>query len=191
MNKALSKTLLTTALAFGLAAQINAHLVTPDGNLQVGYNDTQNTMDGLVGFDVNELWKWEKAEDGQPANPLSGNGFNIVFDADKLKATLSWDITGSGSQLYAVAWKDGVLADTSVSNLGFYWSMVTESQRLVSDGDTLSLTVDLSPGFKNETAWSHIAFYGTPGRSVADGGTTLALIGIAITGLGFLRRKLA
>lgn len=179
-------TFFAAVIATGMAWQTNAHLVTPDGNLIVGYNDTQQSMDALVGFDVNELWKWEDGD------ALSGSGFNVVFSQDKLTATLSWDLTGTGVQVYAVAWKDGTLIDTHSENLGFYWSAVTESQRVVSDGDILKLTVDLSPDFKNPTAWSHIAFYGAPGStSVPDGGVTLALLGAAMAGLGFLRRKLA
>jgi hypothetical protein len=186
MKQFFTKSALAVVLAAGLASQANAHLVTPDGNLQVGYNDTQQTMDALVGIDVNTLWKWDA---GDPS--LSGNGFNIVFSADKLTATLSWDLTGTGLSLYAVAWKDGVLSNTSNGNLGFLWSKVTEEQRTKSDGDVLKLTVDLAPAFKNPTAWSHIAFYGTrTGTSVPDGGLTLALIGFAMTGLGLLRRKL-
>lgn len=188
MEKIINKTVLTVALVLGVAAQVSAHLVTPEGNLVVGYNDTQQSMDALVGMDVDELWKWDKDAGGA----LSGGGFNINFSADMLTATLSWDLTGTGTQLYAVAWKDGTLIEAyNPENLGFYWSAVTESQRVQSDGDVLKLTVDLSPDFKNPDAWSHIAFYGKSGStSVPDGGATLALIGIAMTGLGLLRRKM-
>ena len=187
MKQLITKSVLVVSVALGMTWQAGAHLVNPNGDLVIGYNDTQQTMDGLVGMDVNQLWSWNLGD-----SSLSGSGFNIVYSADMLTATLSWNLTGMGSQVYAVAWKDGTLADGYSANLGFYWSAVTDSQRTVSDGDTLNLTIDLSPAFKNPTAWSHIAFYGTGGgTNVPDGGTTLALIGVAITGLGLLRRKLS
>jgi hypothetical protein len=187
----ITKTVLALAFAAGMAWQAKANLVTPAGNLVVGYNDTQSSMSTLLGMNVTELWKWDNG-----SSSLNGNGFTVSFSADMLQATLSWDLTGTGTQLFAAAWKDGVLVDTTQGNLGFYWSAVTDDARVVSnDADTGTLTVQLSPAFKNPTAWSHIAFYGTGtpggGTNVPDGGSTLALVGIAITGLGVLRRKLS
>lgn len=186
----MASSLVVAVLAItSLTQKADAHLVTPEGNLQVGFNDTQKTMDGVLGDNVDLLWKWDQG------GSTSGSGFNVTFNSAMTTATLSWDLTGTGMTLEAVAWKGGTLINGYSSNLGFYWSTVTDSQTIKSDGDTINLTIDLSPDFKTANSWSHIAFYGTtqgqtPPENVPDGGTTLALVGIALTGIGLVRRKL-
>ncbi|HEU5069693.1 MAG TPA: hypothetical protein VFV96_04670 [Verrucomicrobiae bacterium] len=198
MNSILNKTVLVASLGILCALPVKAHLASPDGNLVVGSNDTDKStsMDANLGLDVTTLWKWDKDETTplQGGATFSGSGFTVVFSQDLKTATLSWNLTGLGTELYGVAWKDGTLVDGYSANLGYYWSAVTDGQHYVSDGDTVNLTIDLAPDFKNVTAWSHIAFYGTSSggtTNVPDGGTTLALIGIAMTSLGLLRKKLS
>jgi hypothetical protein len=99
----------------GLALQVNAHLIDPDGNLYVGSNDNAAIMSGLLGTDVVLLFKQEyndgvagesegAAQYFKVTNPVNGNN-NL--------ATISWDLTGSGYELYGVAWKDGTLVNFS------------------------------------------------------------------------------
>ena len=183
----IKKVLTAIAVAVvGVAIQVNANLVTPDGNLYVGHNDGEALMGTLLGTPVTELWKWNKTDD--VPDSATGSGFNIVWSADRLYATLSWNLTGRGIDLWGVAWKDGVLADTTISNLGFLWSAVSSDERIMNKE---VITIDLAPAFKNPDAWSHIAFYGKRTPDVPDGGWTVGLLGLALAGLGMLQRKLS
>jgi len=166
----------------GLALQVNAHLIDPDGNLYVGSNDNAAIMSGLLGTDVVLLFKQEyndgvagesegAAQYFKVTNPVNGNN-NL--------ATISWDLTGSGYELYGVAWKDGTLVNFS-GQKGFYWSAVSEDERLVGGPETIST----QPAFRG--AVSHVAFYGV---RVPDGGATLLLLGAGLTALGTARRFL-
>ena len=170
----------------GLALPTNAHLIDPAGNIYAGSNDSASLMSSLLGTGVELLFKAEyndgvlSATEGPAAayitivHPLAG---------DVKEASISWDLTGSGYELYGVAWKDGRFAQGygGGEKQGFYWSAVSADQRIDGDPETIST----SPAFVG--AVSHISFYG---KAVPDGGTTLLLLGAGLTALGTARRFL-
>jgi hypothetical protein len=51
-------------------------------------------------------------------------------------------------------------------------------------------TIDLDDFWPNGGAISHVSIFTTRSTSVPEAGSTLALMGLALTGLGLLRRKL-
>ena len=166
----------------GLALQANAHLIDPDGNLYVGSNDNAAIMSGLLGTDVVLLFKQEYNDGVAGASEGAGQYFQVTnpVNGDNNLATISWDLTGSGYELFGVAWKDGTLVDFK-GEKGFYWSAVSDDERLVGGPETVST----QPDFRG--AVSHVAFYGV---RVPDGGATLVLLGAGLTALGTARRFL-
>ena len=99
--------------------------------------------------------------------------------SDPADATITY--TG-GNIVGATAWllvKDG--------NNNPAWYLFNLTTLGWNGTDVLQLT-GFWPG---SGAISHVALYGTPGTSVPDAGTTMALLGLGIGALGFARRKLA
>jgi len=170
----------------GLALQANAHLIDPDGNLYVGSNDNDAIMSGLLGTGVQLLFKAEYNDGVLSATEGPAAGYITIVHpllGDVNQASISWDLAGSGYELYGVAWKDGTLVAPygTSGDKGFYWSAVSDDQRVEGAPETIST----SPAFSG--AISHISFYG---KSVPDGGATLVLLGAGLTALGTARRFL-
>jgi hypothetical protein len=94
-------------------------------------------------------------------------------------STISWDLTGSGFTLDGVFIKDGV---ASPHNLLYRFYGVSADETLVGSG-----TVTFNNPIKNI---SFVEFFGSPGGSVPDGGTTVMLLGTALGALGMVRRFL-
>jgi hypothetical protein len=99
-------------------------------------------------------------------NMVSGNSWDI-----------SWDLTGSGFQLDGVLIKDGVAGP---NNHLYRFYGVSADEVLVGSG-----TVTFDDPVKNI---SHISFFGSPSGQVPDGGTTVMLLGAALSSLGMARR---
>jgi hypothetical protein len=112
--------------------------------------------------------------DGKP-------GFSQYFNVSIVgnTATISWNLTGSGFLLDGVFIKDGV---SSPHNLLYRFYGVSANERLVGSG-----TVTFNNPVKNI---SFVEFFGSPGGSVPDGGTTVMLLGAALGALGTARRFL-
>jgi hypothetical protein len=101
---------------------------------------------------------------------VSGNTWNV-----------SWNLTGSGFTLDGVLIKDGSIPHTGQQLYRFYG--VSPDEKLVGSG-----TVTFDNPVKNI---SHISFFGSPGGGhVPDGGTTVMLLGVALSTLGMARRYL-
>jgi hypothetical protein len=92
---------------------------------------------------------------------------------------VSWNLTGSGFTLDGVLLKDGV---SSPHNLLYRFYGVSANEKLVGSG-----TVTFNNPVKQI---SFVEFFGSPGGSVPDGGTTVMLLGTALGALGMVRRFL-
>jgi len=93
---------------------------------------------------------------------------------------ISWDLTGSGFTLDGVLIKDGV---ESPGHQLYRFYGVSADETLIGSG-----TVTFDDPVKGI---SHVSFFGSPGgTSTPDGGTTAALLGLALTGLAGLRARL-
>lgn len=94
-------------------------------------------------------------------------------------ATITWDLATSGFELSYVLVKDGREAHG-----GFLYHLygVTPDQVFNSNGGQF-VTINGSKGI------SHISFFGSPGAPVPDGGSTVAMLGLALAGLAVARSK--
>jgi len=93
---------------------------------------------------------------------------------------ISWDLTGSGMTLDGVLIKDGKIPHTDNMLYRFYG--VSADETLVGSGTVM---------FDGKNI-SHTSFFGSPGsptqHGVPDGGTTVMLLGGALSVLGMARR---
>jgi hypothetical protein len=101
-------------------------------------------------------------------NMVSGNTWDI-----------SWNLTGSGFTLDGALIKDGNVQGTGML-YRFYG--VSADETTIGSG-----TVTFNDPVRNI---SHISFFGSPGGQVPDGGTTVMLLGAALSTLGVARRYL-
>jgi hypothetical protein len=93
---------------------------------------------------------------------------------------VSWDLTGSGFTLCGVLIKDGAVNQQQIYR--FYG--VSADETVVGSG-----TVSFAD-IQNGRNISHISFFGCAGQQVPDGGTTVMLLGAALSSLGVARRYL-
>ena len=102
-------------------------------------------------------------------NQVSGNSWDI-----------SWNLTGSGFTLDGMLIKDG---NVQGSGMLYRFYGVSADEALIGSG-----TVTFDNPVKNI---SHISFFGSPGGGqVPDGGSTVMLLGAALSALGIARRFL-
>jgi len=122
-------------------------------------------------------------QSGNP-KPPTGSPFSVTYGADGL-ANVSWNLTGTGKELYGIYIFGG-----SEANL----YTVTTDER-VSSGVTLPIsTPQILVGHGNGAHYntpgiSHILFLGTQGTSVPDAGSTVALLGMALLSFRGLKEK--
>jgi hypothetical protein len=110
-----------------------------------------------------------------------GQYFTVTHNGTTNTWTVSWDLTGSGFTLDGVFIKDGV---SSPHNLLYRFYGVSADEALKSDTPQI---VTFDNPVKNI---SFVEFFGSPGGSVPDGGTTVMLLGTALGSLGMVRRFL-
>jgi hypothetical protein len=118
----------------------------------------------------------------QNANGSTEGNFGQYFTitvVDGHTWNISWDLTLSGFQLDGVLIKDGV---SGPGNQLYRFYGVSADEVLVGSG-----TVTFDDPIKNI---SHISFFGSPAGQVPDGGTTVMLLGAALSSLGMARRFL-
>jgi hypothetical protein len=96
--------------------------------------------------------------------------------------TISWNLAGSGFTLDGVLIKDGT---SGVHGQSIYEFFAVSADEKVSGSGTVAFDGQFTG--KNI---SHISFFGSPGGQVPDGGTTVMLLGAALSTLGVARRYL-
>ena len=96
---------------------------------------------------------------------------------------ISWNLMGSGFTLDGVLIKDGTSGVHGQSIYEFF--AVSADEKLSGSG-----TVAFDGAFTGKNI-SHISFFGSPGgQGMPDGGTTVMLLGAALSTLGVARRYL-
>ena len=127
------------------------------------------------------LGKFDRNADN--SNHVSNGAINIAnfvtvtFNGNV--ATISWNLTGSGFTLDGLLLKDG---NSGAQGMLYRFYGVSADEALIGSG-----TVTFNDPVKNI---SHITFFGSPGGQVPDGGTTVMLLGAALSTLGVARRYL-
>jgi hypothetical protein len=132
---------------------------------------------GLFDYDGNsdpdtELQFIKDTFDDEPAGLQFLDRINLEGEIQSVNVT--WDLTGSGLQL------DYVLVKAGSEQVRIY--TVSDDQKFVGGPDEVI--------FDGEKGISHISFFGSPGREVPDGGLTLGLLGLGLTFVEGLRRRI-
>jgi hypothetical protein len=122
------------------------------------------------------LGKFE--DNGFENGAINISQFVTIVQVSSSTWNISWNLTGSGFTLDGVLIKDGSLNPGELYR--FYG--VSADEALIGSG---TVTFD-----NPVRGISHISFFGSPGGSVPDGGTTVMLLGAALGSLGMARRFL-
>jgi hypothetical protein len=150
------------------------------------FHGGQDERDYLVGANLMDSCcqyggKVEATGNGNPNEDpfnLLANG-NITVSQDSLTSwTITWNLSGTGFTLCGVLIKDGSINQGHESVYSFF-----------NTGETTSGTLTVQ--FAENRGISHLSFFVCNNGTVPDGGTTVMLLGIALSGLGFVRRYLA
>jgi hypothetical protein len=172
-----------TALAGLGLQQAQAHLLDPVQFFTaapIGNGTDENTFlqgQGLLPATSQYLGKYNMG------GPFENGAINISSYVTVTESTgntwdISWDLTGSGFTLDGVLIKDG---NVQGSGMLYRFYGVSADEALIGSG-----TVTFDNPVKGI---SHISFFGSSGGQVPDGGTTAALLGLALTGLAGLRAR--
>lgn len=173
------------AIALLMAASVatQAHLIS-EGETPQGGNSNPETevgiAEGVVGVDLEFLYRF-------PTGEGDFDSYFTVVDNDDGTADVSWDLTGSGKELWAVGVKSG--------SKSINWYSVSEDQKLTSGGiDVVSAPTNPANG-KMYDSISHISFFGrdfqeTPPPQLPDSGTTTAMLGLGLLCLGAVGRRM-
>jgi hypothetical protein len=102
--------------------------------------------------------------------------FTVSFSGNT--ATITWDLSGTGFILGGVLIKDGAVDQQQL----FRFYGVSDDQKFTSNGEQI-VTFDAPV-----RDISHISFFVCPAGGVPDGGTTVMLLGAALSTLGVARR---
>ena len=144
------------------------------------------TNQGLA-YDLTFLFKMDN-DTGAIPGALDGRYFTISGTGTPT-ATISWNLAGSGYELYYILVKDGDYGNNGFDGKLYSLYGVTLDQRVSSNGDqTVGFFV---PGGYIDKGISHISFYGVEGQTynVPEPATLLLLgTGFAIIGLVYRKR---
>lgn len=182
--KLLTKLSLVTSLVAGLSFSAHAIVIIPTSGVlgttrwegpETGQTQIDAAISGILGSST-ELYKQNVggAEEG-----LLTASYITTFSSNDQNALIKYV---SGNIIGATAY---LLLKDGNNNPGWYLFNLTA---LGWDGKA---DIAANGFWPNQGSISHVSLYGTRGSSVPDGGTTLALLGMAIGSIGLLRRKLA
>jgi hypothetical protein len=127
---------------------------------------------GLNSSDVLDLLRLDNL-----ASPGSGSPFTVTYGATG-QATVSWNLNGTGDELYGVYVFGG-----NCANL-----YTVSSDELISSGSGQFITTPLNHGGQTPRI-SHILFLGTDAPDVPSTSNSITLLGMAMMGLAGLRAK--
>jgi hypothetical protein len=181
--KSMNKLGLAAILALGMAINAHALLLKP-GNAtwqgSIPNNPDANAVETITGTSAQLTLAYkdnvEGGEEGPFKSSYSTTYYNTSSDPEdaRIRYTGGSDITGN--PLYLLV-KDG--------NHTPVWYIFDIS---AWNGTETIYLQDFWPG---GGAISHVTIFSGEGTTVPDAGSTLALLGVALTGVGFLRRKLS
>lgn len=179
--KALKNTIgLVALLAAGITFNANALLLTPTTATWQGSvpkNPDANDLETITGTSA-QLELAYKANVGGSEEGSFADSYRMTSSSDPSDAEIRYGSGPAitGTPIYLVV-KDG---DNNPIWYVFNISTWNGTER-----------IDLRDFWPNQGAISYVAIYnGSGSTSVPDAGSTLALLGAALTGVGFLRRKL-
>jgi protein with PEP-CTERM/exosortase system signal len=114
--------------------------------------------------------------------PINISQYVTVTMTDAETWHVEWHLGGSGFTMDGMLIKDGRIQGSG-EVYKFYG--VSADEKINGEGD-----VSLADVGQNGRQISHITFFGSPGGTVPDGGTTVMLLGAALSSLGMARRFL-
>ncbi len=181
--KKFTKLAIAVALATGITFGVQALEITPDtlpqitGN-QTSQNEINGVIDDYIGTPLKDYLMYKQDVGGGESGPLAGS-YQTTFNNSPLDPSDALIQYVGGLNVGPTAWL--LVKDGNQSPAWYLFNLTTLGW---NGTDDLKLT-----GFwPAQGAISHVTLYGT---AVPDGGTTMALLGLGIGAVGYLRRKLA
>ena len=180
--KSMKKLALAALMAVGMALNANALLITPSSAPQwsgdLPKNPNADDVEAITGTSAN-LTVAYKQDFGGGEEGMGGSydtSFSPALDPNNATITYTGGSYITGTPIYLLV-KDG--------NHTPRWYIFDIS------GWNGTETINLEGFWASGGAISHVSIYNPGGTSVPDAGSSLALLGLALTSIGFLRRKLA
>jgi len=173
--KSLKYIALIGVLCAGLSSIARANVIDL-GEVELPNNGDQTELDGFVdlGGDADSVICFKDKVSGETT---FGGMITISVNADDT-LHVEWDMTGStnGEVICGFLTKDGK------GNFVHYYQITSPDQVMGS--------ADFEVPGNGADSLSHLTVFCCPGTSVPDGGTTVMLLGLALSGLGAARRYL-
>ena len=180
----MNKLVLAAMIAIGMAMNANALLLTPltaTWQGSIPNNPDAEAVETITGTSAELTLAYKDnvggSEEGTFTGSYSTEYFNTPLDPKDAKITYTGGPAISGNPIYLLV-KDG--------NSTPIWYIFN-----ISTWNGIE-TIDLQDFWPGGGAISHVSIFNSDGgTSVPDAGSTLGLMGVALAGLGLLRRKLS
>lgn len=178
----INKLALTAVFAAGLALNANALLITPTSSPRwsgnVPNNINANDVEDITGTSTELSLLYKDNVGGAEEGPLAGSystSYNPADEPEDGAITYDGGAFVTGTPIYLVI-KDG--------DHDPRWYIFDIS------GWNGKETITFEDFWSGQGAISHVGIYGAGSTSVPDAGSSVALLGLALTSLGLFRRKL-